>query len=267
MSGGPRKSVTKRIRKAARKAIGKRRHRDSARTLTYDGPAKNTLQCCIAYNELGGYCVPRSSISRPAAQRILAGRIWEPDTIEYMTAHVGGGDIVHAGTYFGDFLPALSRSLVPSAMVWAFEPNLDNFRCARLTLEINDLRNVKLANSGLGDVEKRGSMVTADSGGRPLGGASYIVESVGDEPGQLSDISITTIDSAVPSDRNVSVIQLDVERFEEQALKGGVQTIARCRPILILENLPSETWMKDNIYNLGYGESSRVHRNIVVTPE
>jgi hypothetical protein len=78
---------------------------------------ESVLQCYIAYNQYGGYCVPQSSHHRPAAQRILSGTLWEPKTIAFMMTYCGTGDIVHAGTYFGDIVPALSQACAPGAKV------------------------------------------------------------------------------------------------------------------------------------------------------
>lgn len=68
------------------------------------------LDCVVAGNKHGVYCVPRSSRHRPAAQAILQSRVWEPDTLDLVGGTDRDGDIVHAGTFFGDFLPALARS-------------------------------------------------------------------------------------------------------------------------------------------------------------
>jgi hypothetical protein len=35
---------------------------------------------------------------------------------------------------------------------------------------------------------------------------------------------------------NVGLIKIDVEGFEEKVLRGGVKTIARCKPILYIED-------------------------------
>ena len=77
------------------------------------------LKCMIAYNKYGGFCIPISSKHRPAVQKILKGDIYEPHTIEYMLSNCSDGDIVHAGTFFGDFLPALSSGIHNNAKVWA----------------------------------------------------------------------------------------------------------------------------------------------------
>src|SRR5438477_11756587 len=89
---------------------------------------EQVLRCQIAYNEFGGFCVPTSSLHRPAARKILAGQVHEPQTIAFVAAHGEHGDIVHAGAYFGDFLPGLSRACAPAYRIWAFEPNHANYR-------------------------------------------------------------------------------------------------------------------------------------------
>src|SRR5262249_26486167 len=126
-------------------------------------------------NAFGRYCVPRASQHRPAPQEILRGGIWELDTINFMRDHAGNRDIVHAGTFFGDFLPGLSSAIVPGATIYGFEPNPENFAAAQWTLAINGLSNVRLQHAGLGSEEARAFVTTADAAGKPLGGASYIV--------------------------------------------------------------------------------------------
>ncbi|WP_299619793.1 FkbM family methyltransferase [Pelagibius sp.] len=228
---------------------------------------EETLGCCIAYTENGGFCVPLSSRHRPAARTILQGGVYEPETIAFLTDNCGGGDIVHAGAYFGDFLPALSRACAAGAQVWAFEPNPENFRCADVTCAINGLNNVHLMNSGLGPARARAVMQVRDRTGRALGGSSQVVE----EAGGLSDrlttaVDLVALDDVVPSDRQVSVIQLDVEGFEQQALAGAVKTIARCLPILVLETLPAQSWLAESVLSLGYRMDRKVHGNQVLLP-
>jgi len=135
----------------------------------------SALKCSVSYNQYGGYCVPESSRHRLAAQRILANDVHEPETIEFMTASCGDGDIVHAGAYFGDFLPALSAGCAQDSRIWAFEPNAENYRCARITMEINGIANVELANAGLGARREILRLKTTDSKGVALGGTSRII--------------------------------------------------------------------------------------------
>lgn len=220
------------------------------------------LKCTVAYNHYGGYCVPNSSKHRPAAKKILSNDIYEPETIEFMISSCGDGDIIHAGSYFGDFLPALSTGLGAQQKVWAFEPNPENYRCARITIELNNLKNVVLTNAGLG--AKRGNLLMqiADSSGQALGGASRLIDKEEglENPCEidfLHSTDIVTIDEIVDPDRNVSIIQLDVEGYEKEALAGALKTIRRHLPIIILEVLPSSTllssdFFSEKILSIGY---------------
>ncbi len=243
---------------------------ENGQGLHFDEIPSTALRCTISYNKYGGYCVPMSSRHRPAAVKILANEVYEPGTLEFMRSNCGDGDVVHAGTYFGDFLPALSSACGPSAKVWAFEPNPENFLCAEITVLLNGIRNVELANAGLGKRKEMLLVKTCDATGRSLGGASHIVNSgglstssVGVEP-----VEMLSIDCAVEPGRNVSIIQLDVEGHEQEALCGALATINRCLPILMLEvwpnsNLLESDWFAHNISSLGYRISGKIHGNSV----
>lgn len=226
------------------------------------------LSCVISYNKYGGYCIPKSSCHRPAARAVLKKRIWEPKTIQYVIENCGEGDIVHAGTFFGDFLPAFSQGVVSNAKVWAFEPNTENFRCAEITISLNDIQNVELRNTGLGETADFLRLATKDVNGMSLGGSSRILNHQPTNASGTEVVQIVTIDDTVEQNRHVSIIQLDVEGYERQALAGAIQTINRCRPIIILEVLPDSNlldsdWFKDNILALGYRKTGEVHNNSI----
>jgi FkbM family methyltransferase len=233
---------------------------------SYLGDNKLVLQCYVSYNKYGGYCVPKSSHYRPAPQKILSGDIWEPDTIEFMIKHAGHGDIVHAGTYFGDFIPALSQACVNGAKLWAFEPNPENYRCALITIAINNLENVNIKNAGLGEQHSSIPMRVSDESGRALGGASRLMANFDkSNQEQYVEVDILKLDDVLPSERQISIIQLDVEGFEQAALTGAMETIKRCKPILILENLPKRVWLAENILSLGYQIAGKLHDNTFLT--
>lgn len=232
----------------------------------YLGSNASVVQCYVSYNQYGGYCVPQSSHHRPAAQAILKGSVWEPETIEFLMEHANGGDIVHAGTYFGDFIPALSRACKGDTLLWAFEPNPENYQCALATIAINGLTNVKIQNAGLGSSMGELPMAVADQNGRGMGGASRIVDAANASPNGFVTVPILALDASLPVERQVSIIQLDVEGFEKPALTGAMETIRRCMPILILENLPEEEWVSENILALGYRFSGKLHENTVLLP-
>jgi len=247
------------------KSLGKKAGKQTL-PATYD--SLTALKCRIWYNEYGGYCLPESSLHRSAARRILSGDVYEPQTIEFMRNNCSAGDIVHAGTYFGDFLPGLSQACSPGSRIWAFEPNPENFSCAQITVLINKLENVTLRNAGLGSAEDVLRMRTKDEGGRGLGGKSRIVDPEEFDPALDEEVRIVKIDDSIDCNRPVSIIQLDVEDHEKAALTGALDTIRRCLPILILEvrrgsDLLGSEWFATNVLSLGYTQTGTLHNNTV----
>jgi hypothetical protein len=137
----------------------------------------------VAKNQHGSYCVPHSARHRPAARMILTSRVWEPDTLDLLSGVDPDGDVVHAGTFFGDFIPALASSRSRGALVWAFEPNRENYECACATVTLNGLENVILNHAGLHGESATGRLATSDPKGHPLGGGSHLIETPEDTDG------------------------------------------------------------------------------------
>ena len=234
--------------------------RAAAVTLPTDAP-----DAVVARNEHGYYCVPRSSLHRPVSRTILDAHVWEPHTLELVCGTQPDGDIVHAGTFFGDFIPALSRSRDERARVWAFEPNRENYECARITVELNHLDNVRLNNAGLDEKSGTALLTTSDRLGLPAGGRSRLIPDRARAPGASSEeVNLMRIDDVVSGDRSVAAIQLDVEGHEREALTGAMATIARCRPLIVLEAPPRADWIETHLAPLGYRVDGAVERNTVL---
>jgi FkbM family methyltransferase len=216
----------------------------------------DVLDCVVAFNEHGAYCVPRHAQHRPAAQAILSSRVWEAETLALIRKIEGS--VVHAGTFFGDFLPALARSR-PRGAVWAFEPNRENHRCAQVTVLLNGLENVRLLRAGLSSRSGAGFVQTVNRAGTPLGGGSRLTAPV---DGLGEEVALVSIDEAVEGP--VSVIQLDVEGHEQSALAGALETIRQNRPLLLLESLPDQDWFARHLAPLGYRRVGSVNANHVI---
>jgi FkbM family methyltransferase len=197
-----------------------------------------TDQPIIAKNRYGSYSIPRDCIDRPAVRKVIDGEVWEPETIDFIVSAVGDGDIVHAGAFFGDMLPALSAAVRNDAIVWAFEPSAASFAHAQKTIELNGLKNVRLAHAALGEKNEQRLLVTSSPDGVVLGGSSHVQRGAADWFGTTETIQVVAIDSVIPPQRSVAVIHLDVERYEMEAVTGGMETIRRCRPVLVLETAP-----------------------------
>jgi len=219
----------------------------------------------VARNEHGLYCVPRSSVHRPVAAAILEGGVWEKRTLELMRSVDSGGDVVHAGTYYGDFLPALARSRGGGALVWAFEPATENYRCAEITIRLNGLENVVLTRAGLSEHSGSARLAIGGRDGVSLGGSSSLIQA----PARgrwwdSEEVTLVALDDVVPLDRRVALIQFDVEGHEKEALLGALGTIERCRPLIVLEGLPRESWREEHLGPFGYRVREPIEHNTVL---
>jgi FkbM family methyltransferase len=221
----------------------------------------------IARNEYGIYSIPASSAYRPAASTTITGAVWEKETIAFIRKYAGAKDIIHAGAFFGDFLPPLSAALRGDARIWAFEPSPLNFRHAQHTIALNGIENVELRMAGLGATSRMRGLLIKGPEGLYLGGGSRFVKGHdASVKGETVDAEIVRIDDAVPADRDVGIIQLDLEGYELNALRGALATIGRCRPIVIIEaNNPTPRCVK-LLAPLEYTIVGMMNRNLVLRP-
>ena len=184
-----------------------------------------------------------------------------------MRRHAFDRDIIHAGMFFGDILPGLASALAPGRTIYGFEPNPENFVCAQWTALLNALTNVVIHNVGLGEVQKSGRMRMFEHG-RAIGGGSHIIAHLceaEEDNADMRSVKIVVIDEIVPSHADVGIIQLDIEGYEKFALLGGLTTIRKCRPIIILETVPKE-FVDEYLYPIGYKVERKVCDNTVFIP-
>lgn len=218
----------------------------------------------LAHNQFGKYCIPLIFKGRAEAKTLIDGEVWERETLEFLRQHAGDGDVVHAGTFFGDMLPGLSSACCEQGKVWAFEPNEISYTASRMTLDINHISNVVLSNEALGEEVGAENMLVRNAEGHNLGGRCRI-ESDMNHPVQLTDqVKVTALDQVIPSHRRVSMIHLDVEGYEHQALKGALSLIRRDRPMIVLETVPKQPWFEQvSLKELGYRVLRKVDGNTV----
>lgn len=190
---------------------------------------------------VGSFFVPKYAEQRPASQAVLHGQFYEPETHSMVAEllRVRPGNLIHAGTFFGDMLPSFSKAC--TGQVYAFEPVLENYVLAKLCIEQNHLTNVLIQNAGLGSSITVARVDTGVQQGAHRGGASHISDS-----GQFT--MLVTIDSLSVSD--LSVIQLDVEGHELEALRGATETISANRPLIMIED--NNDNCQEFLHSIGY---------------
>jgi len=198
----------------------------------------------IAMNEYGFYCVPESYIGRNIVDHLLAGNVYEPQTLKMLQHHLGTGDIVTGGAFIGDFLPALHRWLDPTARIHTFEPVPTSFAAAEETIRLNGLNQVTLSNVAVGAEPGSLTMMVTRPNGRPIAAGERIVEGAEADGGRYIDVDIMTLDTLVPKSRRISILHLDVEGFERPALQGAERILTTSQPLVVLEG--QKRWLKND---------------------
>ncbi len=79
-------------------------------------------------------------------------------------------------------------------------------------------------------------------------GQSQVVEA------EDGDTPADTLDHVIPFDDNVVMIKIDVEGSEPQVLRGALNMIKRCKPVIICEaaTIPEFNAVNDMLVALGY---------------
>jgi FkbM family methyltransferase len=176
----------------------------------------------IATNKWGRYSVPNEISYTYTAQFILDGGVHEDTTIEYLKSI--GGNIIHAGAGFGDFLPALKDC----DKVWTFEPNELMYQSCLETISLNDLVNVEIFPYAIGRYDGAGNLKHIDENGLEMGPRSEMAD-------DGIKVKMVKLDSIIPKDIKISLIHLDLEGYEFAAISGAKEIIERDKPIIVLE--------------------------------
>ena len=185
----------------------------------------------------------------PKSERETANAIereWKAKS-DYIFKLTGGrGTVVQAGANCGYFPVKLSEQY---EQVITYEPIPEIYKLAHKNIVKHGATNVKLYQMGLAS-----EAITAiiDNFEENNLGATSIVEN--DE----GIIECMSIDNLFLDD--VSLIWLDIEGMEAEALRGAVNTIQRCKPVIVVENkgLIPEARFGGGVYNkLGSSEFRR----------
>ena len=127
--------------------------------------------------------------------------------------------ILQAGGNVGFYVKKYSEIF---DQVYTFEPEPLSFFC--LNLNVTNT-NVYKYQACLGDTHECVNLFNACE--TPLGhGGSHVIGSGLTPTIMIDDLNLPILD----------LIHLDIEGYEKKALTGGIQTIKRCKPVIVLEN-------------------------------
>ena len=142
---------------------------------------------------------------------------------------VPGGVVLDVGSNFGHYALSLAAAMNRVGQVHALEPDPANFERLRRHIAWNGLEDVVQACClGVSDRPETVAMK------RHPGNSGHTAVA---PQGEIDGISLTTVDAYCKGaglDRLDAVV-VDVEGYEESALRGAEQTLSQLKPIVLVE--------------------------------
>jgi FkbM family methyltransferase len=173
---------------------------------------------------------------------------------------------IEGGSYVGDHTLWLGKE---AKKVYAFEIQTDLAEILEKNLEINNITNVDVHNMALSDSTNDVSIKWHSNGNK--GGCGLDTDNK--KPVVENPIKATTIDLLVQQEETknnqkikIDIILLDIEGYEPKVLTGGIETIKRDKPVILVESHSGSSPL-DFIVKLGYDCISVSGANYLLTPK
>lgn len=154
--------------------------------------------------------------------------VYEYGTVHFLQQQLKGGDgFVDVGANIGFLSMVAANCVGPNGFVHAFEPVSSTVTQLKKNVAINSAENITIYPFALGD-DNGQKVIYLEDGNK--GGASISNK----HSEQFVTVDCKQLDTII-TDEKIRMIKIDVEGFELEVLKGGLNLILRDRPILIVE--------------------------------
>jgi len=165
------------------------------------------------------------------AKAHMKGRRWEPKISAILSKHAKEGTVaIDMGAYIGTHTLALVDAVGPKGKVHTFEPQPWAYSGILKTLQKNNIKNTKVHNVGISSKKGQLRFCSDSSGSSSICSERRPSKKVWAE---IYNIPVITLDSL--NLKNISVMKVDVEGHELDALKGAKNTIIQSKPVIVLE--------------------------------
>jgi FkbM family methyltransferase len=172
------------------------------------------------------------------------GRWYEGDMLRYIRDNYAGGVYIDGGACIGNHTVYFATFCADRVI--AVEPVPRNATHLRDNVALNELSNVTIIEAALGAEPGRGAM-------RHFGGfhGQWTLED-GD------DVDVVTLDAlAEQAGERVTLVKLDIEEGELNALKGAERLLTAHRPVLFIELKMQREQLEVSAFLHGYGYEQR----------
>ena len=158
---------------------------------------------------------------------------WAQNEVAFLESLVSGGDtVVDVGAYVGSHSLAFARVVGSRGRVVSVEPNPTAVQALTACRDANDLVQLIVVPTALGDVESDATAIEAFTDlSNMASGRVRRRPPIGDTATPF--VPVRTLDSLHLE--SCKLIKIDVEGSEASVLLGGLQTLVRCRPFVSCE--------------------------------
>ena len=143
-----------------------------------------------------------------------------------------GMHIIDVGAHLGLFSSVSAQLTGPEGKIVCFEPTPGTFKLLQQTLKLNHCSNVTAVQAA---ISKKEGSATFYVGNTDANNSNSLVKNKAESEISGYEVKLTTIDKAVQQYQlSPSLIKIDAEGAEMDALRGAVRTIKDHMPMLIL---------------------------------
>lgn len=163
------------------------------------------------------------------------GKVYEPFEIELVRHLVKEGDTaIDIGAMIGCYTLVFAKLVGETGRVFAFEPELENYRILKKNIEINGYKNTKLAYMAVSDTDGEAKLYVNDGN---LG-----MHTLGIRKGEKAiNVRTVRLDTCFRKSGRIDFIKMDIQGAEGLALKGMEEILQRNKQIkLIMEYSQTE---------------------------
>jgi FkbM family methyltransferase len=136
--------------------------------------------------------------------------------------------IIDIGSWLGDNSITWAKMLSKKANLYAIDPSQSNLEFSEAIAKLNKVNNIRWVKAICSD--KSGALLSIE------GDINHAIFHEASK-GTISEFKSTTLDQVVPESdhKNISMIHVDVEGFEEKVILGAVNIIKKSKPMVIFE--------------------------------
>lgn len=156
---------------------------------------------------------------------------YEKGTIQFLKEHLKpGASFLDIGANIGLMSVIASKCVGEKGIVYAVEANPATVPILQTNIELNQCKNIEVLPIALSDTQ--GTALLFENWEVNRGGASLISQS-SEEKG--IEVKMERLDDLFDENTRIDLVKIDVEGFEPQVIRGGMNWFKKQLPVFIIE--------------------------------